>query len=347
MKRKHFVYVGVFLVLAVLVYLQFRTWKNFDWARFEETRPQNWFHIAHGIALIYLAYVVRAIRWKIFLKPVRPEATWLSLVAPTIIGFTGLALLGRPGELIRPYLVARRHNLSFSSQMAVWAVERIFDIGAFTVLLVSIIFLASGPRELPYYRSFQKGGVLLALLVVGLIVGTAAVRAKGEGIANWVERRFSHLAANLGHKIAMRVREFHSGLDTIHGPVSLAVLIALSLLMWFMIIMAYQDVAHSYGVEVLEIQRSQVLVLMGASMIGSMVQLPGVGGGSQLATIATLEKVFDVPRELAASCGIMLWLVTFVAVVPVGLLLAHRERLSLRALSEETAHEEQSAPPAA
>ena len=346
MKKKHVVYAVVFVVLVVLVYLQFRTWQNFDWARFWETRPRHWFHIGHGVALIYLAYVVRAIRWKIFLKPVRPEASALSLVAPTVIGFTGLALLGRPGELIRPYLIARRHDLTFSSQMAVWAVERIFDVGAFTILLVSIIFFAAGPRELPFYHAFQKGGVMLALAVVGLVLGTIAVRAKGAGIADWVERRFSHLAANLGHKIAMRVREFHSGLDTIHGPGSMLALIGLSLLMWFMIIMAYQDVAHSYGVESLDIQRSQVLVLMGASMIGSMVQLPGVGGGSQLATIATLEKVFDVPRELAASCGIMLWLVTFVSVVPVGLFLAHRERLSLRQLSEETAKKDEDPPPA-
>jgi hypothetical protein len=99
-------------------------------------------------------------------------------------------------------------------------------------------------------------------------------------------------------------------------------------------------------VEELDIQRSQVLVLMGASMIGSLVQLPGVGGGSQLATIATLERVFDVPKELAASCGIMLWLVTFVSIVPLGLYLAHRERLSLRKLSEETAHAEEVVPDA-
>ncbi len=46
------------------------------------------------------------------------------------------------------------------------------------------------------------------------------------------------------------------------------------------------------------------------------------------------------PHELAASCGILLWLVTFVSVVPVGLLLAHRERLSLRKLSEESEQEE-------
>jgi uncharacterized membrane protein YbhN (UPF0104 family) len=322
--KKYVVYTVVFIVLAVLVYLQFRTWQNFDWVRFRETRPQKWPHLVHGIALIYLAYVVRAIRWKIFLQPIRPQATSVSLVAPTVIGFTGLALLGRPGELIRPYLIARRQDLSFSSQLAVWAVERIFDIGAYTVLLVSAIFFASGPRSLPqYYGAFKKGGFLLTALVVGLVLGAMAVHWKGESIADWIEQRFSHLAANLGHKIAA--------------------LIAVSVAMWFMIIMAYQEVAYSYGVPALNIRRSQILVLMGASMIGSMVQLPGIGGGSQLATIAALQRIFDVPKELAASCGIMLWLVTFMAIVPPGLLLAHRERLSLRKLSAETEQAEESA----
>jgi uncharacterized protein (TIRG00374 family) len=336
-KKRYLAYAVVFLVLAVLVYLQFRTWQNFDWARFRETRPHKWIHIVHGIVLIYLAYGVRAIRWKIFLRPVRPQASSASMLAPTIIGFTGLALLGRPGELIRPYLIARRQSLSFSSQLAVWAVERIFDIGAFTILLVSAIFVAVGPRSLPFYNRFREGGFLLVALVAAISLGAVAVHWKGDGIADWVERRFSHLARNLGHKLANRVREFRSGLNTIHSPLSLIALVGLSLVMWFMIIMAYQEVAHSYGVAILNIRRSQVLVLMGASMIGSMVQLPGIGGGSQLATIATLQHIFDVPPELAASCGIMLWLVTFVAVVPVGLLLSHHERLSLRKLSAETA----------
>ena len=82
---------------------------------------------------------------------------------------------------------------------------------------------------------------------------------------------------------------------------------------------------------------------MASSMIGSLVQLPGVGGGSQLAIISTLQHVFNVPRELALSCGILLWLVTFMSVIPLGLALAHRERLSIRGLSKETAVEEEKA----
>jgi hypothetical protein len=128
--------------------------------------------------------------------------------------------------------------------------------------------------------------------------------------------------------------------------VSLFLLIVVSIGMWWIIAVAYHEVtiayhqtAHVFGEDPLDIRLVQVLLLMGSSMLGSVLQLPGVGGGSQLATIAALEHIFDVPKELAASCGIMLWLTTFVAVIPAGLLLAHHERLSLRKLSEES-HQE-------
>ncbi|HKS76025.1 MAG TPA: lysylphosphatidylglycerol synthase transmembrane domain-containing protein [Terriglobales bacterium] len=341
-KRQTTIYLIIAAVLAALIYLQFRTWRDFDWSTFwNQTDHVNLFHILHGVLLIYLGYLMRALRWKIFLRPVRPQASTLRLVAPTIIGFTGLALLGRPGELIRPYLIARKEEQTFSSQLAVWAVERIFDIGAFTGILVGYIFLASGPKELDYYAKFRQGGLILVALVLGLAVGAWMVSKKGEAIADWVERRFAHHASNFGHRIALRVREFRGGLNTIHGPWELFQLIVVSVLMWYFIALAYKEVTHSYGVESLDIQLSQVLLLMGSSMVGSMIQLPGVGGGSQLATISTLKHVFDVPNELAASCGIMLWLVTFVAVVPLGLVLAHLDRLSFRELVEETQREEE------
>jgi hypothetical protein len=110
--------------------------------------------------------------------------------------------------------------------------------------------------------------------------------------------------------------------------------------MWWLIALAYREVTHAYGTPLEHMTVSKVLLLMGSSMLGSLIQLPGVGGGSQLATISALQHIFNTSHELAASCGILLWLTTFVSVVPVGLLLAHRERLSLRKLSEESEQEE-------
>jgi glycosyltransferase 2 family protein len=344
--KKTLVYGIVLVVLAVLVYLQFRTWQHFDWARLFQF-GLNWRHIVHGVVYIYIAYFLRAVRWKIFLRPVRKEASILSLIPATMIGFTGLALLGRAGEMIRPYLIARRQNLPFASQVAVWAVERIFDVGGFTVLMVAGIFLPTklraftlaAPHEVRHW--IHLTGYALIALVVGLLLGAVLVSYRGRRIAQWVEERFSHLAENLGHRIAQKIREFTAGLNTIHGAFEFLQLSAVSVLMWWVIALAYKEVTRAYGAPMHDMSATKVLLLMGASMIGSMVQLPGVGGGSQLATISAMDHVFDiVPKELSVSCGIMLWLVTFVAVVPVGLLLSHHERLSLRKLSAESAEAE-------
>jgi uncharacterized protein (TIRG00374 family) len=349
-KKKYLAFAVVFVVLALLLYLQFRTWRNFDWVLLLQYKL-DWRHILHGVGYIYLAYFLRAVRWKIFLRPVRKEASLLGLLPPTLIGFAGLALLGRPGEMIRPYLIARRENLPFASQVAVWAVERIFDVGGFTVLMVAAIFLPSKLRAFtlaapPAVRNWiHLTGYGLIALVLGLLFAAVVMSYRGNGIAGWIEGRFSHLAENLGHRIAQKIREFTAGLNTIHGPFAFLQLSGVSVLMWWFIALAYKEVTHAYGAPMSAMSATKVLLLMGASMIGSMVQLPGVGVGSQLATISALDHVFDiVPKELTVSCGIMLWLVTFVAVVPVGLFLAHRERLSLRKLSDETAHADEVAP---
>jgi glycosyltransferase 2 family protein len=344
-KKRILASVVVFLILAALFYLQYRHWQTFDWGTFwAETGHIKKIHVFHAIALIYFGYIMRAVRWKIFLQPVRPRAKMADVLSPTIIGFTGLALLGRAGEFIRPYLIARRTDLPVSSQFAVWAVERIFDVGAFTVLMVCAIFLPSALPAIPhpeYYIRFREGGFVLIGVVAALTIGAIVVRRSGDAVARWVEDRFGHLSQNFGHKLAQKVREFGQGLDTIHSLISLLLLILVSVGMWYVIALAYQEVTHSYGVPALEIPVSQLLILMGASMLGSMLQLPAVGGGSQMATIAALSSVFDVPPEMAASCGILLWLVTFAAVVPLGLILAHHERLSLRKLSQESHEAEQ------
>ena len=342
-KKKALIYALIALLLGVLVYVQFRTWRNFNWGVFRAQtdhvfRAQGLIHIFGGVAYTYLAYCLRSLRWRIFLRPVK-KTTSVRLLAPTIIGFTGLALLGRPGEMIRPYLIARRTDLSFSSQLAVWGVERIFDLGAFTILMLLAIFLPSALPSIPhpeYYLRFREAGFVLIALVAATTLAAVVIRRYGDSVAGWLERRFSHLPSNLGHRVGQRAREFGTGLNTIHGPWSLLWLTLVSVGMWYVIALAYQEVTHSYGVDALEIPVSQLLILVFASMLGSMLQLPAVGGGSQVAVIATLSSVFDVPPEMAASCGILLWLVTFAAVVPTGLMLAHHERLSLRKLSVES-----------
>jgi hypothetical protein len=139
---------------------------------------QAW-HIAHAVGLIYVAYVFRAIRWKIFCV-VRPQASWLQMMVPPTLSVLPDWPCWGVGEFIRPYLIARRQNLPVSSQIAVWAVERIFDIGAFAVLMAVGIFLPSSRRALRI-PSTSAASVMAAFsfgMVIALALGAVVVSRK-------------------------------------------------------------------------------------------------------------------------------------------------------------------------
>jgi hypothetical protein len=340
MKRKQIIVLLVVLVIfGALVYLQIRTWKRFDWDKFREgSEGINWARVLFAVGLIYFADFLRAVRWKIFLRPSSPKANWRGLIAPQYVGFAGLALLGRPGEFIRPYLIARRENLTFASQVALWFVERAFDTGAVTVMLAADIFLVPGMKDA--YPRWQPFGYGLIGLFVGFIALLVALAKRGPAISSWVCRRISVASPTLGSKLEARLRSMASGLDTIHDFRSFSQSAAISLIIWVVIAMAYRQVTHAYpaATGLPDLDLPEVVLLMAASVAGGVIQLPVVGGGSQLATIAVLSQTFgysDSP-ELAVSCGMLLWLVTFMSVMPLGLALARYEHVSLRKLTQES-----------
>lgn len=339
-RRKQIITLAVvFLLLAALVYLQFREWRRFDWAKFKEgTEGVNLWYILSGVALIHLADFLRAIRWKIFLRPTRPNTPWTSLIAPQFVGFAGLAILGRPGELIRPYLLAKRSDTTVSAQLAVWFVERAFDIGAVTIFLTIDIFFIPGIRR--DYPEWRLPGYILIAIFIAFIALLYALWRRGPGFSAWVCRRLSSVSKSFADSLEHKLRSAAGGLHTIHDVRSLFEASAVSLVIWLLVALAYRQVTHAFpastGLPGLDLP--EVILLMGASVAGGIIQLPVVGGGSQLATIAVLSSSFaynDRP-ELAVSAGIMFWLVTFISVAPLGLVLARFEHVSIRKLTKES-----------
>jgi glycosyltransferase 2 family protein len=347
-KKKLLISALVLAVLAALVYLQIRTWQRFDWQKFwAVTKGTSIPYLLAGTALIYVDYFLRALRWKILLRPVC-EVSTSRLVAPTIIGFTGLALLGRPGELIRPYLIARKQGLRVSSQMAVWTVERIFDVGAFGLLTALNILIASPSlRQLPGFKNapraffdFQLSGVALLVAVAIAALFAYLVRKNPVRVAEFARRVVGAFSERAAHAVSRHVQAFGEGLNTVKDLKSLLQLSGLSLVIWLFIGISYVAVTNAYHIHRhAEMTFSNVLLLTAASVVGGVLQLPVVGGGSQLATIGVLHGVFALSPELSTSCGMMLWLVTFMSVIPAGLALAHREHLSLTRLEEESEEE--------
>ena len=82
--------------------------------------------------------------------------------------------------------------------------------------------------------------------------------------------------------------------------------------------------------------------MMGFVSFGSVIQIPGVGGGMQVVSVLVLTELFGIRVELASSFAIFLWILTFVAIVPIGLFLGLKEGLdwhSLKRISREASSE--------
>lgn len=337
-RRKQVItFLVVFVVLAGLVYLQVREWQRFDWKKFKAgTEGLNWAAIFVGVLLVHIADFIRAIRWKIFLRPTRTSnVSWTSLVAPQFVGFAGLAILGRPGELIRPYLLAKKTSTGMPAQLAIWFVERAFDIGAVTALLAIDIFFVLPPR---LRADWQAAGYILIALFFGFVFMLYALWKHGSAISAWLCRRLSPVSPKFATKLEQRLRQASGGLHTIHDWRSFFEATAISAAIWLLVALAYRQVTHAFpfssGLPSLDLP--EVILLMGASVAGGVIQLPIVGGGAQLATIAVLTSTFAdiVTPELAVAAGILFWLVTFISVAPLGIVLARFEHVSLRNMSE-------------
>ena len=257
-----------------------------------------------------------------------------SLFAPTAIGFTGLVLLGRPGELIRPYLLARGEKVSFASQLAIWFVERLFDLGACLFLVGMALMADPTLNALPYFGKIREATAVMAAALLAACLVAFMLRSKLPQLSVWARAACYRVAGNFGWRAADEVEAFARELLT---AACLLKVTGLSLLLWSLNAAACWEIIHAYPEPLHRLGAASTTLVMGFGILGSVLQLPAVGGGSQLATVGALVHVFGVPKELAVSCGIALWLVMFVSIVPVGLVLAQRAELSLHGLSKETA----------
>jgi uncharacterized membrane protein YtjA (UPF0391 family) len=76
-----------------------------------------------------------------------------------------------------------------------------------------------------------------------------------------------------------------------------------------------------------------------ASGGASIIQLPVIGWFSQIGlVVVALAGVLGASAEAATACAATLLLVTFLSIVPVGLVWARFEHVSLRKITVESEH---------
>jgi glycosyltransferase 2 family protein len=329
--------VAALAFVALLVYGSHRT--HFRWDILgQQMHYVRWSNIVIGMLLIYAAYLVRAFRWVVFVRPTKRLPPFY-LLGTQVIGFTAVALLGRVADLTRPYLVARKPNLPVTLQIAIYTVERMFDACSMATIVGVALLLTPNKAAMPHRELAMAGARSALAAAVALIVFAFAVRIAGEKLAQFCESALGH---KLGSSIASKIRGFRGGLAVISSTGELLQAALLSLVMWGMISSAYLFTVRAFAASsvLAGMTLGRAVVLMAASMVGSVVPIPIVSWFAQILVLQqTLQRFYSISAEIALACGAGITFVTFLCIIPVGLVWSRFEHISLKQVSEESEHE--------
>jgi len=329
-RRRWLLFLLAALTLGLLLAYSVRhnpQWRSFQWSAFAASLlaiEASW--ALGGLAAVYVTYLVRALRWKALMKHLKADPCLWNLFSASVIGFAAIGVFGRAGEMVRPYLIARKESVPLSSQVAVWLVERCFD--TLTLLITAAFalgqFEAAGLRESPTLtQTLHTSGRLLAFSTLALVILMIVLRNLAEPINNWI---ISHLPHRLA-RLEQHFRAFEEGTRGLHSLRALTVCILYSAAEWILIALCYAAVFNSFSGGV-RLTASQTLIFMACVMLGSVVNIPGIGGGIQVASLLVLTELFGIRPEPAAGISLLIWGFTFLAVIPPAVILMVYEGLS-------------------
>jgi hypothetical protein len=181
--------------------------------------------------------------------------------------------------------------------------------------------------------------VLLLIALVGAIAFLIYFRYHG---AQWLAKKLAHPNWRRGWraKVAALLEGFSDGLRGMRTWGDLSALAAYTALHWLLVVLIYFWIAHAFEGQLRSLSFAGAALVLAFTLVGSAAQLPGVGGGSQVASFLVFTLIFGVDKEPAAVATIVIWLVTFVACCLVGLPLLFREGWSVGELRRMARAEE-------
>jgi hypothetical protein len=323
--------IPILLIFLILIVWLARSHASFHWRSLgPQLRSVSPLLIFAAVLLSYSGYWLRAWRWSVLISPLCKTSA-LQMLSSQLIGFTIVGLFGRFADLARPYLIARRLKTNVASQLAVYSIERAFDLAAAAILFS--VTLAFAPRNMPHHEAFARAGIVSLAATVFLAAFALALRFAGRHVASLTQKILHPLSETLAQATSDRILEFSEGLRIVSTLGEFLSALAISILMWLFIAATYFCSTHAFQAapSLATLSFAATMLLLATSLGGSMLQLPILGWFTQIAVLAAaLHGFFNVPLETASACGAVILLVSNIAVIPAGLIAARIDGISLR-----------------
>jgi uncharacterized protein (TIRG00374 family) len=291
-------------------------------------------------------YFVRAVRWRFFLDPVKKSISVKNLTITTVIGFAVSTIFpAKIGEIVRPYLLASKENISKSAAMATIVVERVFDSASILLILVIYLVLLVRPDQLSAQAQsslteLNRAGILLFVGILALVLFLYYLKTKPAVIRKWIRKIERILPSKIAHSIDDILDSFIHGLSILHDVRTLWKITYYSLFFWILIcagvwagIRAYVPGFHFFG----------TFLIVPLLAIGIAVPTPGGIGSYHYACQLGLTRFFDVSESSASAIALVSHALTFIPITILGVILLWREGLNAVKIQKMTQSQRETA----
>ncbi|MGE0822207.1 MAG: lysylphosphatidylglycerol synthase transmembrane domain-containing protein [Candidatus Binatia bacterium] len=296
------------LVSSGFLYLAFRN------VKFDELgaalQRLNWRWLLVAIVVSLLIMVFRAWRWQLELRPLEHVRFGLLWVIVSVAYMAINLLPIRLGEVVRPWLLSRRSNISFSNVVGNVVIEKTLDS---VIIMFYILVGLLTVENLPVW--VRRGAIFPAVAAAILVSLVLLFWWRGEAFVDrWVLHR---LPQRFGGSLKKVLASMAEGMQIIPNPGLLLSVFLVSLVLWFLPILSSYIMTLAFDFQVPFGAALVVFIFVGFGT--ALPNLPGMIGPYQYACQLALG-LFGVSDADGLAYGLVLNAVQFLTLIAQGLI---------------------------
>lgn len=258
-------------VLAAAFYAVFAAFGDYRALRAQVADMALW-TVAAALGLVVLGYLVRAVRWQLYLHHLGVFTPFRDELLVFLSGFAMGVTPGKMGEVVKAYYLREAHGTPYATSIPAVFAERVSDVVAVGALLAIGLFFV--PSSL--------GLVLGAIGITGVVAGLLLLRS--ETFARLLLRLLGGFART--RRLGESIGRMHATLRPLLTGRLLLEATVLGLGGWAMEALAMSLLAHGFGVDLP--WGVCAFVFAAANLLGAVSFLPGGLGATELGIVGLL-----------------------------------------------------------
>lgn len=326
--KKSIKYILISLLAAASLYF---VGKDIDFALlWKILKEANYFWAAVSVPVILISHWIRAVRWKTFLKPILEAKSMLNLFSAVMIGYAVNNVIPRGGELVRPFVFARREKVSRSAVFATIIIERFIDV-LYLLFLFALVFFINRSLITFAFPWMTNANLLLYVVLPIAVLLSIILLSVFTQAGHWLLKVIvKPLSEKEYLKFSDILTNFLKGFEFIKTPKQYTRTLMDSTLMWLFyalpMYMMFFCFDFQSGLHLGVQDAGLLLIVVGIGV--SIAPTPGAIGVQHYLVTTAMVGLYAISKEEALAYATLVHAVNLIVQVVVGAGFFFRENIS-------------------